>query len=89
MSMLLLAIVAVLEAVVWLWRFRAGIGASRWNAAISTVAVCATRVAFLAAGVSAALAGDMLVGGLVYCASAGAATFVVHGWGVKRAGGGA
>lgn len=79
MTLALLALVAVLEAVVWLWRLRAGVGTSRTHAAASTVAVCATRVLWLYAGVGALMEGRGAAGGVVYCIAAGAATYVFHG----------
>lgn len=85
MSILLLALCAVLEAVIWLWRLRAGVGSCPRSAALSTVGVCATRVLFLYAGVQATLAGDAITGGFVYCASAGVATWAAHGWVERRA----
>lgn len=84
MTIPILITVAVLEAVVWLWRLNAGVGSSRWHAAASTVAVCATRVLWLHAGVSAMLEGNSVAGSVAYCLAAGGATLVVHGWRKER-----
>lgn len=74
-----LVLVAIAEAVIWLWRLRAGVGNSRWHAALSTVGVCATRVAFLWAGVTATLKGDHpLIAAAAYCLAAGLSTLLVH-----------
>ncbi len=79
MSIGLLMLCAVLEAVIWLWRLRAGVGSCPRAAAWSTLGVCATRVLFVYAGVSATLAGDVLIGGAAYCVSAALATWAAHG----------
>lgn len=68
--LVMLGLVAVLEAVVWLWRLRSGVGASRWQSAASTVGVCATRMLWLAAGVQATLKEEWVVGTVVYCGAA-------------------
>lgn len=57
-----------------LWRIRAGVAGSAWQAAASTAAVCATRVLWLWLGVSAVLEGHIIHAGVVYCLSAGLAT---------------
>lgn len=87
--MLMLAIVAVLESLVYVWRYAVGarLMASRgWSshleAGISTALVCVTRVIFVAAGVSAVLAGEIVLGGLVYAVTAAIATALTH-WGVQ------
>jgi hypothetical protein len=84
MTTLLLCLVAVLESVVMLWRIRAGVGGSAFQAGASASAMCATRVLWLNLGVAAALEGRALVAGLAYCLSAGAATWMVHGMKGKR-----
>ena len=77
MNMLMLAFVGVLEGVVWFWRLRAGAaGARPVNAAVSTLVLCALRVLFVAGGVSAALAGDLVWGGMAYAVSAAGVTWV-------------
>lgn len=87
--MLMLAIVAVMESLVYVWRYAVGarLMASRgWGshleAGISTLLVCVTRVIFVAAGVSAVLAGEIVLGGLVYAVTAAIATALTH-WGVQ------
>jgi hypothetical protein len=76
----ILILCAVAEAVVWLWRLRAGVGKSAMQAGLSTVGVCACRVVFLAAGVQASIAGDIWVAGTAYCLAAGVATWVCAAW---------
>lgn len=53
MTLVYLAIIAVVEAVVHLWRYRTANEPSAFISGASTAMVCMTRVAFLAAGVSA------------------------------------
>lgn len=75
MSLYLLAIIAAVEAVVYLWRYRSANRSGRWESAASTFFVCATRVAFVAAGASAVMAREpwWLVG-LAYAVPATVAT---------------
>lgn len=47
--------------------------------------MCVLRVAFLAGGVSAVLAGDWLAGGSVYVACSSAATGLAHWWAERHA----
>lgn len=83
-SLLLLAGVGVAEGLVWLWRLRAGRGSSVWHVAGSTLVLCGLRVAFVAGGVSAVLAGDGWLGGAVYAVSAAVATGLAHVWAERR-----
>ena len=78
MSILLLVACAVAESVVWLWRLRAGVGASALSAGLSTVGVCVTRVVFLGAGLQAALQDRLLIGGAAYAIAAGLSTWAAH-----------
>lgn len=55
MTLVYLAIIAVVEAVVHLWRYRTANEPSAFISGASTATVCMTRVAFLAAGVGAML----------------------------------
>ncbi len=86
MNTVILVLVAITEAVVWLWRLRAGVGKSRWHAAASTVLVCLTRMVWLWAGVKVTLDGSPVIGAIAYCGAAGLAPFVVHGWKLKDTG---
>lgn len=81
MNVAVLIFVAVAEAIVWLWRLRSGVGASRWQAGASAALVCLTRMVWLWAGVKATLEGSPVVGTIAYCGAAGVATTLVHGWG--------
>lgn len=77
--LIMLALVAAAEAVVWIWRMRTAVGSSRWRAALATVGVCATRCLWLGAGVQAAMEGSLILGSAVYIGVAAAATVLVHG----------
>jgi hypothetical protein len=86
--MLMLALVAVLESIVYVWRYAVGaklsVSRGMWpnvEAAISTLLVCVTRVIFVAAGVSAFIAGEIVLGGVIYAGTAAIATGLTH-WGV-------
>ena len=79
-AMTWLIVCAVMEAGVWLWRLRAGVGSNAVQAGLSTVGVCVCRVLFLAAGVQAAIAGDLVVAGGAYCLAAGATTWACAAW---------
>ncbi|MBY0262723.1 MAG: hypothetical protein K2Q20_10290, partial [Phycisphaerales bacterium] len=83
-TLVLLAAVGVAKGLVWLWRLRAGRGSSLLNVAGSTLALCGLRVAFIAGGVSAVLAGDVWAGGAVYAVSAAGATGLAHVWAERR-----
>jgi hypothetical protein len=84
-TIVMLALLGAAEAVVWMWRMRtAASAASRWHAAAWTLATCVLRVAFIALGVSATLAGDWLVAGAAYCLAASGTTWLVHPWGWGR-----
>ena len=79
--MITLACVGVLEGVVWFWRLRTGAkGSLPANAAMSTLVLCVLRVMFVAGGFSAALAGDLVLGGLAYAVSAAGVTWGLAWW---------
>lgn len=54
-SILTLILVGIIESCVFVWRYRAVQARKFWTTALSTAAVCACRVIFVAAGVSAVL----------------------------------
>lgn len=82
-ELLLIIFAGVAESVVWLWRLRSGVGASRLSAAGAAAAVCACRVLFTGAGFAAAMAGSFWIAGAAYCLAAFGATWLVFPMGVK------
>lgn len=75
MSLYLLPIIAAVEAVVYLWRYRSASTAGRWESAAATFCVCATRVLFVVAGASAVMSKEpWWVVGLAYAVPATVAT---------------
>ncbi len=78
-ALAILALVAVLEAVVWLDRLRTARGASAWRSGLSAFLVTLTRVLFLWAGVQAVMR-DAPAWAVItaYCVPAALATVAVH-----------
>lgn len=77
-ALIVLAVLAITESAVWLWRLRTGIGSSAIMSAISATLVAWTRFGFLVAGISATMRSDVYRSFVVYGVSVFVATFVAH-----------
>lgn len=79
--LLILSAISIVEAVVYLFRYRSAAQSSAVAAGIWAFAVCALRVAFTFFGVTAMLKDESLVVILLaYAVPAGIATTIVHSW---------
>jgi len=80
-----LAALGIIEAVAYLWRYRTAVDRFSWQSVASTFLVCATRIAFVAAGASAVMNREpwyLLVA--AYAIPATAATAAVHCWADRK-----
>ncbi len=73
-----IALIGAAEALIWYYRLSVVNQDRAYHVALSTLLVCVTRVAFVSAGVSSVIAGDVLVNGTVYCVSAAVFSGAVH-----------
>jgi len=79
LTLLLLAAMGIIEAVVYLWRYRTAVDRFSWQSVASTFGVTATRVGFVVVGASAVFNSEpwyWLI--LAYAVPATVATAVVH-----------
>lgn len=80
-TLLMLAGVGMVEAVVWLFRMRTSMATSVWASTLAGFLVCLTRIGFVMIGVSAMMANLpwwQVVG--AYAVPATAATAAAHWW---------
>jgi hypothetical protein len=76
-----LAAIGVSEAVAYHYRYSRASTDQAIAAAVSTIAVCGLRVAFVYVGASAVLADALLIAAAgLYVLPAAAATYAVHRW---------
>lgn len=79
MSLVLLAVIGVVEALVYIDRIRTAIGGSVWRSALSALLVTCTRIAFVIVGAGAVMAQTSWWWCVVcYAVPATLATVLVH-----------
>lgn len=80
-TLILLALIGIIESVVWLYRCRTANATNEIHSALAALGVTTTRLAFVWVGASAVLAATpwwLALG--AYCGPATAGTWLAHRW---------